>query len=102
MKKGSNLISTGKSTVVKEGTLQGAGISLLPPAGASPAAGSAQTAAGIRYINVVHRSPVESPQSPTKVDLICVSVRSLLCELCPFFIRYVRYTDKNLGRRFCL
>ncbi|KAK3717552.1 hypothetical protein RRG08_032033 [Elysia crispata] len=68
MKKGSNLISTGKSTVVKEGTLQGAGISLLPPAGASPAAGSAQTAAGIRYINVVHRSPVESPQSPTKLN----------------------------------
>ncbi|RUS84475.1 hypothetical protein EGW08_007771 [Elysia chlorotica] len=65
MKRGSNLISTGKAAASKEGL----SITLLPPAGAStPAAGSAQTASGIRYINVLHRSPVESPQSPTKLN----------------------------------
>lgn len=61
MKK-SNLISTGKAATPKDVAL------LTPGAVATPAAGLAQTAPGIRYINALNRSPAESPQSPTKLN----------------------------------
>ncbi|GFR80122.1 HMG box-containing protein 4 [Elysia marginata] len=70
MKKGSNLISTGKAAAAKDSTSQGPhNIVLLPPGGAStPTAGLASAASGIRYINALNRSPGESPQSPTKLN----------------------------------
>ncbi|GFO41438.1 hmg box-containing protein 4 [Plakobranchus ocellatus] len=71
MKRGSHLISTGKAA--KDAAPQISTLSITQSAaGSTPASGSGQWASGnaaaVRYINMANRSPVETPQSPTKLN----------------------------------